>query len=194
MVKKSSIWLVVLISIVAISVVSSGCSKKQMVKEEVGGKPSMEAKKAAPAPAPKMEPPKTTPAPAPKAEARPAPKVEAAAPAPFDVTGMRIQFAFDDYSLSTKSQENLEKIASWMKNTPDAKIQIQGNTCNIGTSEYNLALGEQRAASAKTYLERLGISAGRLSTISYGLEKPRVPNTDEANRSLNRRDEFVSIK
>ncbi|MGA2957754.1 MAG: OmpA family protein [Thermodesulfobacteriota bacterium] len=194
MVKKSSIWLVVLISIVAISVVSSGCSKKQMVKEEVGGKPSMEAKKAAPAPAPKMEPPKTTPAPAPKAEARPAPKVEAAAPAPFDVTGMRIQFAFDDYSLSTKSQENLEKIASWMKNTPDAKIQIQGNTCNIGTSEYNLALGEQRAASAKTYLERLGISGGRLSTISYGLEKPRVPNTDEANRSLNRRDEFVSIK
>jgi peptidoglycan-associated lipoprotein len=154
----------------------------------------MEAKKAAPAPAPKMEPPKTTPAPAPKAEARPAPKVEAAAPAPFDVTGMRIQFAFDDYSLSTKSQENLEKIASWMKNTPDAKIQIQGNTCNIGTSEYNLALGEQRAASAKTYLERLGISGGRLSTISYGLEKPRVPNTDEANRSLNRRDEFVSIK
>jgi peptidoglycan-associated lipoprotein len=194
MVKKSSIWLVVLISIVAISVVSSGCSKKQMVKEEVGGKPSMEAKKAAPAPAPKMEPPMTTPAPAPKAEARPAPKVEAAAPAPFDVTGMRIQFAFDDYSLSTKSQENLEKIASWMKNTPDAKIQIQGNTCNIGTSEYNLALGEQRAASAKTYLERLGISGGRLSTISYGLEKPRVPNTDEANRSLNRRDEFVSIK
>ena len=194
MVKKSSIWLVVLISIVAISVVSSGCSKKQMVKEEVGGKPSMEAKKAAPAPAPKMEPPMTTPAPAPKAEARPAPKVEAAAPAPFDVTGMRIQFAFDDYSLSTKSQENLEKIASWMKNTPDAKIQIQGNTCNIGTSEYNLALGEQRATSAKTYLERLGISGGRLSTISYGLEKPRVPNTDEANRSLNRRDEFVSIK
>jgi len=194
MVKKSSIWLVVLISIVAISVVSSGCSKKQMVKEEVGGKPSMEAKKAAPAPAPKMEQPMTTPAPAPKAEARPAPKVEAAAPAPFDVTGMRIQFAFDDYSLSTKSQENLEKIASWMKNTPDAKIQIQGNTCNIGTSEYNLALGEQRAASAKTYLERLGISGGRLSTISYGLEKPRVPNTDEANRSLNRRDEFVSIK
>ena len=196
MVKKSSIWLVVLISIVVIGVISSGCSKKQMVKEEVGGKPSMEAKKVAPAPAPKMEQPKapSAPAPAPKVEAKPAPKVEAAAPAPFDATGMRIQFAFDDYSLSTRSQENLEKIASWMKNNPDAKIQIQGNTCNIGTSEYNLALGEQRATSAKTYLERLGISGGRLSTISYGLEKPRVPNTDEANRSLNRRDEFVSVK
>ena len=194
MAKKSSIWLVVLFSIVTISVISSGCAKKQMVKEEVGGKPSMEAKKAAPSPTPNMEPPKTTPAPAPKVEAKPAPKVEASAPAPFDITGMRIQFAFDDYSLSTRSKENLEKITSWMKNNPDAKIQIQGNTCNIGTAEYNLALGEQRATSAKTYLERLGINGGSLSTISYGLEKPRVPNTDEANRSLNRRDDFVLMK
>ena len=85
-------------------------------------------------------------------------------------------------------------MASWMKNNPDAKVQIQGNTCDIGTAEYNLALGEQRASSAKTYLERLGISGGRLSTISYGLEKPRVPNTDEANRSMNRRDEFVPVQ
>jgi len=81
-----------------------------------------------------------------------------------------------------------------MKSNPQIKIQIQGNTCNIGTAEYNLALGEQRAISAKTYLERLGIDGSRLSTISYGLEKPRVPNTDEVNRSQNRRDEFVSIK
>ena len=193
MVRKSSIWLLVLISIVAIGLISSGCAKKQMVKEEVGGKPSMQAKIAAPPPAPMMQP-KAPPAPAPKVEAKPAPKVEAAAPAPFDVNGMRIQFAFDDYSLSSRSQENLEKIASWMKNNPDAKVQIQGNTCNIGTAEYNLALGEQRATSAKAYLERLGISGGRLSTISYGLERPRVPNTDEANRSLNRRDEFVPVK
>ena len=81
-----------------------------------------------------------------------------------------------------------------MKNNPDVKVQIQGNTCNIGTSEYNLALGDQRATSAKAYLEKLGISGSRLSTVSYGLERPRVPNTDEANRSLNRRDEFVPAK
>jgi peptidoglycan-associated lipoprotein len=117
-----------------------------------------------------------------------------AAPAPFDLTGMRIQFAFDDSSLSTRSKENLEKIAAWMKGNPNVKIQIQGNTCNIGTSEYNLALGEERATSAKNYLESLGVDGGRLSTISYGLERPRVPNKDEANRSLNRRDEFVPMK
>ena len=193
MVKKSLPWLVVLISVVAISIIFSDCAKKQTVKEEVGGKPSMEAKKTVPPPAPKMVQPKTPPAPAPRVEAKSAPKVEAA-PSAFDITGMRIQFAFDDYSLSTRSKENLELIAGWMKSNPDVKIQIQGNTCNIGTAEYNLALGEQRASSAKTYLERLGINGGRLSTISYGLERPRVPNTDEANRSLNRRDEFVSIK
>jgi len=194
--KKSSIWLLFLTSVVAISVISSGCSKKQVLKEEVAGKPPMVAAKVETPPAPKMEQPKAPapPAPAPKVEGKPAPKVEAAAPAPLDLTGLRIQFAFDDYTLATHSKENLERIAGWMKSNPQIKIQIQGNTCNIGTAEYNLALGEQRAISAKTYLEKLGIDGSRLSTISYGLEKPRVSNTDEVNRSQNRRDEFVSIK
>jgi peptidoglycan-associated lipoprotein len=55
-------------------------------------------------------------------------------------------------------------------------------------------LGERRAASAKTYLERLGITPNRLSTISYGEERPMIPNKDEANRSKNRRDEFLKMK
>ena len=193
MFKKSSVWPVILISMVAIAFLVTGCSKKSIIYEEAAGRPVMEAKKEIPPPAPKMEPPKAPPAPAPKVEAAPPPKVEAA-PAPFDLTGMRIQFAFDDSSLSTRSKENLEKIAAWMKGNPNVKIQIQGNTCNIGTSEYNLALGQERATSAKTYLESLGVNGSRLSTISYGFEKPRVPNKDEANRSLNRRDEFVPMK
>jgi peptidoglycan-associated lipoprotein len=193
MFKKSSVWVVVWIAMAAIALFTTGCSKKSIIYEEAAGRPVVEAKKEMPPPAPKMEPPKAPPAPAPKLETAPPPKVEAA-PAPFDLTGMRIQFAFDDSSLSSRSKENLEKIASWMKNNPNVKIQIQGNTCNIGTSEYNLALGEERAASAKKYFESLGVDGGRLSTISYGLERPRVPNKDEANRSLNRRDEFVSMK
>jgi peptidoglycan-associated lipoprotein len=193
MFKKSSVWPVILIAMVAIAFLVTGCAKKSIIYEEAAGRPVMEAKKEIPPPAPKMEPPKAPPAPAPKVEAAPPPKVEAA-PAPFDLTGMRIQFAFDDSNLSTRSKENLEKIAAWMKGNPNVKIQIQGNTCNIGTSEYNLALGEERATSAKTYLESLGVNGSRLSTISYGFEKPRVPNKDEANRSLNRRDEFVPMK
>ena len=138
-----------------------------------------------------MAPPKeeAKPAPAPKVEAAPP-----AAPEAIDLVGLRLQFAFDDYSLSTKAKENLEKLASWMKKTDSAKIQIEGHTCDIGTNEYNLALGERRASSAKTYLEGLGIGPSRISTISYGEERPLVPNTDEANRSKNRRDEFVMAK
>jgi len=110
------------------------------------------------------------------------------------LAGLRLQFAFDDYSLSTKAKENLEKLGAWMNRNPQTKIQIEGHTCDIGNAEYNLALGERRAASAKTYLERLGISPNRLSTVSYGEERPMVPNKDEANRSKNRRDEFVKMK
>ena len=204
MFKKSSICLVILISVVAIAFIATGCAKKQVVKEEAAAKPTVETKKeepkAAPAPAPPApkEEAKAAPAPAPiapKVEAKP----EAAArpeekPAPLDLAGLRIQFAFDDYNLSTRSKENLKKIAKWMSKTPKAKIQVQGNTCNIGTAEYNLALGERRANSAKKYLQGLGVPADRLSTISYGLEKPLAPNTNEENRSKNRRDDFVEIK
>jgi peptidoglycan-associated lipoprotein len=206
MLKKSSWWLVILVSILAVAFVVTGCAKKSVVKEEVAGRPAaVEAKKEEPAPAP-MAPPKAeeAPAPAPVAPApapAPAPeaKVEAAPPAapavePIDLVALRLQFAFDDYSLSTKSKENLEKLAAWMKKAGAAKIQVEGHACDIGTNEYNLALGERRANSAKTYLEGLGVSSWRVSTISYGEERPLVPNSDEANRSKNRRDEFVLTK
>ena len=81
-----------------------------------------------------------------------------------------------------------------MNRNPQTKVQVEGHTCDIGTAEYNLALGERRATSAKMYLERLGISPSRLSTISYGEERPMVPNKEEANRTKNRRDEFVKMK
>jgi len=201
MFRKSSIWFVVMISVIAIAFIASGCAKKQVIKEEGAAKPMAEAKKeepmAAPAPAPPApkEEMKAAPAPpAPKEEAKTEAVAPAAKPASIDLASLRLWFAFDDYNLSTHSKENLEKIANWLSKTPDAKIQIQGNTCDIGTAEYNLALGERRAGSAKKYLEGLGVSADRLSTISYGLERPLVPNTNEENRSKNRRDEFVEMK
>ena len=193
MLKKSSWWLLILVCVVAVGFLITGCAKKTMVKEEAAARPApaVEAKQEAPAPAPVAPPKEEAPAPP------PAPKVEAAPPAApevIDLVGLRLQFAFDDYSLSSKSKENLEKLAGWMKKTEDAKIQIEGHTCDIGTNEYNLALGERRASSAKTYLEGLGVASSRISTISYGEERPLVPNTDEGNRSKNRRDEFVMAK
>jgi peptidoglycan-associated lipoprotein len=200
MLKKSSWWLILLVSIVAVSFLAAGCSKKAVMKEEVAGKPApvAEAKKeeAPPAPAPpKVEPP-PPPAPAPPPPP-PEPKVEAAPPkavAPIDLVGLRVQFAFDDYSLSSKAKENLEKLAAWMKQADGAKIQVEGHACEVGTNEYNLALGERRANSAKTYLEGLGIASGRLSTISYGEERPLDPGHTEEARSKNRRAEFVMVK
>jgi len=205
MLKKSSLWLVLLISIVAIAFIATGCAKKQVVKEEAAAKPVVEAKKEEPKPEPPKpaEPPKAEPKveaapapppPAPKEEPKPEAAPPPAKPEPIDLAGLRIQFAFDDFNLSTKSKENLEKLAAWMSKSPDSKIQIEGHTCDIGTSEYNLALGERRANSAKKYLEGMGITANRLSTISYGEERPLIPNKNEAARSKNRRDEFVGAK
>jgi peptidoglycan-associated lipoprotein len=194
--KRSSIWLIAVIAIVAVAFMVSGCAKKQVVKEEAAAKaaPAPEVKTAppAPAPAPVVEAPK----PEPVVQAEPA-KPEAAAkpaPTPIDLVGLRIQFAFDDYSLSAKSKENLEKLAKWMSDNADAKMQIEGHTCEVGTAEYNLALGERRANSAKMYLQGLGVATPRLSTISYGEERPLDPGHNEQSRSKNRRDEFVQMK
>ncbi len=196
--QKKSIWLMVMVVIVAIAFIATGCAKKQTVKEQAASKPA--AAQAAPAPAPAKPAPKAEAAPAPvPAPAAPAPqvKVETATPAPaptLNLKDMTILFAFDDYNLSTNAKEKLEKIANWMSKNAAAKIQIQGNTCDIGTAEYNLALGERRALSAKKYLEGLGVNASRMTTLSYGEERPAVPNSDEANRSKNRRDEFLAVK
>jgi peptidoglycan-associated lipoprotein len=159
----------------------------------------------------RSEPPQVTPPPPPKEEAKEEAKVEEAAPPPkeepkpeaappapapepIDLVSLRLQFAFDDYTLSTKSKENVEKLAAWLSKSSTEKIQIEGHTCDIGTAEYNLALGERRANSAKKYLEGLGIASARMSTISYGEERPLVPNKNEAERSQNRRDEFIKTK
>jgi outer membrane protein OmpA-like peptidoglycan-associated protein len=199
MLKKSVVWLVVLIAVVAMTFIASGCSKKQVVREEAAGKPLAVAPAPAPVPVPAPTPvppppppPPPPPAPAPAPPPPPAPVHKAEEP--IDLASLRISFAFDDYNLSTKAKENLEKLGGWMNRNPQGKIQIEGHTCDIGSSEYNLALGERRANSAKMYLERLGISPNRLSIISYGEERPMVPNKDEINRSKNRRDEVIKLK
>ncbi len=124
---------------------------------------------------------------------KPREEVIASAPISINLSELRIQFGFDDYYLSANAKENLQKIASWMSKKSNVKIQIQGYTCEIGTDEYNLALGERRASSAKMYLQGLGVDPNKISTISYGKEKPLDPGHNEASRSKNRRDEFVEM-
>jgi outer membrane protein OmpA-like peptidoglycan-associated protein len=74
-----------------------------------------------------------------------------------------------------------------MQDNPQLRLTIEGHTCNIGTAEYNLALGERRAASVRDYLAQRGISVARLQTVSYGEERPKFDNSREETRRLNRR-------
>lgn len=102
-----------------------------------------------------------------------------------------VYFAYDSFNLSGSSKTALAKHAAWLKSHPQ-NVQIEGHCDERGTTEYNLALGERRAGAVKDYLVSLGVSAGQLSTISYGEERPAVTGSDEAAWSKNRRSEFVS--
>jgi peptidoglycan-associated lipoprotein len=101
--------------------------------------------------------------------------------------GDRVFFAYDSAQLSGESQRTLERQAAWLKQYPNASATIEGHADERGTREYNLALGERRAASTKKYLVGLGVAANRLSTISYGKERPAVIGSDESAWSQNRR-------
>jgi outer membrane protein OmpA-like peptidoglycan-associated protein len=74
-----------------------------------------------------------------------------------------------------------------LRDDPTLRIQIEGHTCNIGTAEYNLALGDRRANAVRDYLVSRGVAANRLTTISYGEERPKYDNAREETRRLNRR-------
>ncbi len=99
----------------------------------------------------------------------------------------RIFFDFDKSDIRMDAAAVLEKNAEMLKLYPDVSVTIEGHCCEIGTAEYNLALGERRAIAARDYLVMLGIDAARLSTVSFGEEKPLDPN----NLKKNRRCEFT---
>ncbi len=101
-----------------------------------------------------------------------------------------IYFDFDKSNLKPEAQETLKKKAEFLRNNPSFALLIAGNCDNRGTEEYNLALGERRADSAKQYLIALGISGDRIKTISYGELRPADSANNEVAWALNRRDTF----
>ena len=102
-----------------------------------------------------------------------------------------VHFDFDRYTLRTGAARVLDEVVAALQDDPNLSIQIEGHTCNIGTAEYNLALGERRANSVEDYLASRGVGGGRLQTISYGEERPQHDNTREETRRLNRRAALV---
>ena len=102
-----------------------------------------------------------------------------------------ILYAYDSSALSPQAQDILRKKAGFLKANPNVKVTIEGHTDERGTNEYNLALGEARAKSAKSFLVDLGIPAARMATISYGEERPLAKGHTEADYAQNRRAHFV---
>jgi len=102
-----------------------------------------------------------------------------------------INFDFDKSDIREMDKAKLQAIADFLKANADAKIQIAGNCDERGTVEYNLALGERRAHAAQNYLTGLGVAEARLSSISYGKEKPKVQGHDEESWLINRNCQFT---
>jgi peptidoglycan-associated lipoprotein len=101
--------------------------------------------------------------------------------------GDRVFFGYDKSDLTTDSQLTLDRQAAWLQKHPSVRISIEGHCDERGTREYNLALGERRASAVKDYLVARGIDGGRISTISYGKEKPVALGNDKSAWSQNRR-------
>jgi outer membrane protein OmpA-like peptidoglycan-associated protein len=98
-----------------------------------------------------------------------------------------VHFDFDRYTLRPEATRVLDEAVNAMRQDQTLRLTIEGHTCNIGTAEYNLALGNRRAVSVRDYLVSRGVSADRLNTVSYGEERPKYDNAREETRRLNRR-------
>jgi peptidoglycan-associated lipoprotein len=170
---KKKLWIILaLFLVIPVLLGTVSCAKKTVTKEE---------------PAPVV-----TPAPAPP----PPPPVEDKAAKAFDMAKNEflrenIYFAFDKSILDSMAQATLRKKAEFLKTYPDVYTTIEGNCDERGTAEYNLALGERRAESAKSFLVDMGIEAYRISTVSYGEERPVCTEQTEDCWAKNRRDNFI---
>jgi peptidoglycan-associated lipoprotein len=106
--------------------------------------------------------------------------------------GLRdIFFGYDSWTISDDQRQDLNRDADWMKSNPNAAVKVEGHCDERGTSAYNLVLGEKRAKAVRNYLVELGISANRLSVVSYGKERPSCLEHAESCYQQNRRGHLV---
>lgn len=101
--------------------------------------------------------------------------------------GDRVFFDFDKSDIKPEGRATLQRQADWLKKYPNVTVTVEGHCDERGTREYNLALGERRATAVKKILVALGVPANRVSTISYGKERPAVVGSNEAAWAQNRR-------
>ncbi len=153
--------------------ITTGCSKKP--------KPATDVTTTAPPPAAEPARPDET--------TKPPAEIPAAETALADV-----YFDYDKYNLRDDARQTLEKDAHVLLENPGTRVLLEGHCDERGTVEYNLALGERRAQSARSFLIEFGVDAGRINTISYGEERPFAQGHDESAWAQNRRVHFVTQK
>jgi len=158
----------ILLVVIVCTAIFMGCPKKAEIKPEESAKAPVQ-----------QEEPKAVPSPAMPAEA---------------ITLKSVNFDFDSSNIRSKDAEILKENAKMIKANQDVKMVLEGNCDERGTNEYNMALGERRANSVKAYLLTLGIDAGRLSSVSYGEEKPVCTESDESCWWKNRRVDLIISK
>lgn len=209
--KRSLIWSSIVPVALAAALALGGCAKKQVRQEgQVGGtgqtpSSSSSTVEARPAPvytSPVRETPMETPArvtelaPALTAAAEPAPRqpVAGAGLSRETSSGLeRIQFEFDQSTVSPAAKEILARNYQYLLANPGVRVRVEGHCDERGTTEYNLALGERRAKAALQYLMDLGVDPNRMTAVSYGEEVPLDPGHSEEAWARNRRAEFVEI-
>ena len=178
-----------LVAIICAFVLPAGCAKKAVMKEELAVEKEAAVEKQAPAQAAEAAPVKAQE----EQKVDEAAMAAAAAAALADKEASQfadINFAFDRFDLKPEAREILVTHAKWLTAHPAFIVRIEGNCDERGTVEYNMALGQRRAASAMKYLVDLGVSKNRIKTVSYGKERPLDPGHDEEAWAKNRRDHF----
>jgi len=169
-----TICLTVLTGLVGMMILSTscGCGRKPKPTTEVTQPPP-------PPPPPPVKPVEPPPPPPQK---------------PVEITLTDVFFDYDKSNLRDDARQTLNVDAQTLQQNGDTKVLLEGHCDERGTVEYNLALGERRAQSAKNFLVQYGIDSGRINTISYGKERPFVQGHDESAWSQNRRVHFVTQK
>ena len=196
---KKSIWIVLALLLVIPGLLfTASCGKKTLKADIETMKDKSKEAPATPPPAPATAP-APAPAPAPFVQKAPdsakisAEEIRAREKAAAMQTLMNedVYFEYDSAALTHAAQEILKKKVAYLEKYSDVSITIEGHCDDRGTNEYNLALGEKRAESAKRFLIDLGLASSRFTTISYGEEKPIAAGNDEGSWAKNRRAHFV---
>jgi peptidoglycan-associated lipoprotein len=172
-----------LLLLLATTAVAAGCGGKKPPEEP--------APQPAPAPAPTPAPPQDDSAERDRLERERAAResAERARAVAADLSAM-INFEYDQAAVRTADEATLDRKAAILQANPNVRLTISGHADERGSDEYNLALGNRRAAAAKRYLQNKGVDAPRMDVVSYGEERPLNPGHDEAAYAQNRRDAF----